>query len=246
MPDRDHRALGFLAVLAGVLSVPALSQAQNCPVAKIEPWSRSEEVRAYATSRPSSIDAVQLPRLHVAGADPFSSMLHKAPSRNVNDPKSMQVFGSLSTRSMDPRDESDLLRRCSVAVRDRLKELRLPFDVGPGRAVNLGSLGLTLPGPAESGTETLSSDTAQTAAFKAAERKRHDHWKVSFPLTYRGIPLEKSTFVVILASGDNLGIDWRHLPRLNQIPPDSELKVNVSRDRAQDMVCNRNSFTQIV
>jgi len=232
VPDRDLQAARLVAFLAAVLSTATFSQAQDPPSARPEPWSRSDAARAYAEYRPTSTEAVQLPRPPAVRVDPFSSMLHKSLSRNVIDRQSMQVFGSLSRCSVDPRVEGDLLRKCRVAIRERLKELHLPFDVDQGQAVNLGSLSLLETAPAPADDDTLSSDTAQTAALKAAGRKRHDQWKVTFRLTYRGILLEKSSTVVILTNGDRLRIEWRNLPRTGQLPPDAELEANVSRDEA--------------
>jgi len=239
VPDRDDhytvRLVGT-AILMAVLSPPALSQVEDRPSAGRERWSQSDVVKAYADYRRPPADSVRLPRLPAVAADPFLLMLHKSLSRKVNDLESMQVFGSLSTTSVGPGDEIDVVRRCRASVRDRLKELHLPFDIDRGRAINLGNLNL---GDAGSGLlnpstddDILLSDTAPTAVSKAAERKRRDQWKVSFGLTYQGIPLEKSASVVSLASGDSLTIDWRNLPRLDQIPPDSELKANVSRHEA--------------
>jgi len=206
VPDRDHHALRLAAVLAAVLSAPGFSQAQEGPSARPEPvvpFRVRRGVRGLlALRRPIRCRCLGVPSL---GADPFSSMLHKSLSRNVRDPESMHLFGSLATRSVDPRVESDLLRKCRVVVRERLKgiapSLRCRSGVEP---VNLGSLSLLNPEPAPTGDDTLSSDTAQTAASKAVGRKRYDQWKVSFQLTYQGIPLEKSTTVVILANRDSL------------------------------------------
>jgi hypothetical protein len=236
VPNRDHHALRLAVLLTAALGTPGFSQAQVRPSPKFETWTRSEVAKAYANYRLSKEDELRIPSTFAVTADPFSTMLHKSLSRNVKDIESMQVFGTLTSSSVDPRDEIDLLRRCRVAVRGRLKELGLPFDIDHGQASNLGSFSLFPSNPAVTadGNDNglISSDTAQAAASKAAGRRRNDQWKVSFGLTHRGIPLEKSSTVVILASGDNLKLDWRHLPRADQIPPDAELKANVSRDEA--------------
>jgi hypothetical protein len=196
--------------------------------------------KAYSEYRGAVIDSAQASH-SPAAADPLMVMFYKSLSRNVHDSESMRSLDSLLSDSVGALDESDIIRRCRLLVGDRLKEKNLPLGVGQGQAVNLSKPGprdpdLDIPS-ASNGASTstnddiLLSDTAQTAASKVTEQRRKAQWRVSFGLTYHGIPLNRSSGILLL-SGEDVNVGWRNMPRPEQLPPDSELEPNVSRDDA--------------
>ncbi len=81
----------------------------------------------------------------------------------------------------------------------------------------------------------LKIDTLPRATAKDMEQRR-SRWSILFGLAYRvgsrSIPLDPTCEVRVRIRGETVELDWHNLPSRDRLPPESELRPNVTPEKA--------------
>ncbi|MGP0063195.1 MAG: hypothetical protein ACLQGP_06265, partial [Isosphaeraceae bacterium] len=156
---------------------------------------------------------------------PFVMMSHKMFSKN-------ESVRPAEISANSPRSGGEIQRLCEEKIRELLGDRGLA-SLQPSNPKVLKLAPLRSPvGFEEPPNNGRVRTSAMQPVIQAAAERQLSRWSVTFDLTHKSIPLERSSCVSILVRGDMMLIDWRNVPEKDRLPRDEELVVNVLPERA--------------